>query len=295
MTDTRVTNILLNGAFQPVVDAYVEIALLAPTDSSPAWGSGGNYQIISRAVVRTNNDGMWELPLAANNLITPAGTVYRVTQRILGTANQVSYFSVPDDGGTHNLFDLLVSSPDNIPAQASQVAFAPADGMTSTNVEDAILEAFTNGGGGGSAAYQTSDFSDLTTIATQGSNSLTATGVVSAAITNTNNGSFKVINVDSAFSVVGTGEPNQAITIHILTLLEQLTSLSAGWDIPEGVKAWWQGQIAGIEARGLLMTPGSFGGASQVLLCDMLGMPLKDTMTDGDNVYFNATWLVSAD
>lgn len=138
-----VTNTLIDESGALLPDIYVEIVLLAPYAVNTQNGS----QIIGRIVTRTDSNGVWSLDLIRQADIVPDNSVYRVTHLIPGFPDDVQYFTVPDGGG--NLPDLLVEFPDAFPTQASLVQFAPDGGMSSTNVEDAILEAYAHGAGGG--------------------------------------------------------------------------------------------------------------------------------------------------
>lgn len=128
----------------------MRVSLLAPNETSPAWLTDFSEQILGSKVIRSDNDGAWSLDLIPNAAITPDNTVYQVIQHIPGVerAEQVSYIIVPDTG-SHELGSLLTAPPSDLPIAASLIRFLPADGMASTNVEDAILEAYAHGGGGG--------------------------------------------------------------------------------------------------------------------------------------------------
>lgn len=149
MSIKTVTHQLVAADASPLPNVYTEIVLLAPGAVDGAYDSQ-QRQVLSRVVLRTDSEGSWETQLIANAEITPAGTVYQVTHKVIGFPDQVAAFIVPTGGGTVILEDLLVDPPEDIPPQASLVAFDPQDsGMSSVNVEDAIIEAFENGGGGG--------------------------------------------------------------------------------------------------------------------------------------------------
>lgn len=144
-----VQNTLLNDAGQPLVGVRVEIYLLAPSLNDAAFDDDQN-QILSKVVVATDVDGVWSVDLIPNILITPANTVYQCVEYIIGQPNGRLTFILPDTSGTHLVQDLLVQPPDDLPSEAALIAFDPeGTGLESTNVQDAITEAFNSGGNGG--------------------------------------------------------------------------------------------------------------------------------------------------
>lgn len=146
---TTVTNTLLNGVSAPLVGIRTEIVLLAPGTTDNAFDED-SAQVVSRVQTLTDGSGTWTLDLIPNSQITPANTYYKVTHHILGVgADQFSTFIVPDNDDTNTLESILAVEPDALPVAASLVAFTPEDGMSSTDVQDAIVEAYEHGGGGG--------------------------------------------------------------------------------------------------------------------------------------------------
>lgn len=149
---TIVNNIIIDESSDPIANVYVEVRLIAFLDQnleSRTSTFAGDVQVLSRVTTRSDFNGAWSLDLIANEDITPANSFYRVIERVHGNVDQELTFVVPT-GGPQNLVDLLVEVPPDLPVGASLVAFDPQDsGMEATNVEDAILEAFLNGHGGG--------------------------------------------------------------------------------------------------------------------------------------------------
>lgn len=157
---TSVTHALINGSGQPLENAYVEIRVLAPRDTSNAYAPNG--QIISRYVTHTDESGVWTADLIPTADITPTNAVYIVYHKVSGWPNQTATFLVPDSVSTLHLVDLLVAPPNDLPIEASLITFDPVPaGMVATNVQDAIDEAFTSGGGGGGGGLSAEEIRDL--------------------------------------------------------------------------------------------------------------------------------------
>lgn len=147
----NVQNTVVDDTGQPMVGVRVEIYLLAPGLDDTAFDNNSN-QIIGKVITTTDDDGLWSVDLIPNELITPANTVYLAVTMPIGLPNVRSAFILPDNDDTHLLKDLLVEPPDDLPVEASLVAFHPSGGMDSTNVQAAIAEAYAHGGGGGGAS-----------------------------------------------------------------------------------------------------------------------------------------------
>lgn len=112
---------LVNPGGQPIVDAYVEVRLLAPTDTSVAYLFDGTG-IADRWVTRTDEDGEWEVEeITPNDEIDPSGTVYSVLQRPQGGSSYLAYFEVPTAATPiFDLRDLLTEPPTSIASAALQ-------------------------------------------------------------------------------------------------------------------------------------------------------------------------------
>lgn len=79
----------------------------------PAFRLNDGSEIASRIAVLTNGSGIWSATLEESSNITPAGTYYRVTERIPKESGGYKrwYFNVP--AADQNLFTVL-TSPNNV-------------------------------------------------------------------------------------------------------------------------------------------------------------------------------------
>lgn len=111
MSTTLVTHQLLDEGGDPLVNAYVEMYLLAPSASDNAYVTGTNRQIIGRTVFRTDSNGQWSLSMVPNSEITPEGTVYEVVHKLIGLRNQRATFTVPVSDDPVTVLDNLVDPP----------------------------------------------------------------------------------------------------------------------------------------------------------------------------------------
>lgn len=144
-----VTNIVTDAAGDPVEGAAVVIRLIATIpESTPAAGFVGadDETIDSQITLETDALGLWSTNLVPNELITPEGTYYLVTQRPDVTPRRpaVKYrISVPDGAGPYWAGALLMNAPDALPSvasEASAVSFNPIGIIAATNVQAAIAE-----------------------------------------------------------------------------------------------------------------------------------------------------------
>ena len=144
-----VTNTVTDAAGDPVEGAAVVIRLIATTpESTPAAGFLGvdDETIVSQIELTTDAAGEWSTNLVANDLITPAGTYYLVTERPDVTPRRpaVKYrISVPDGAGPYWAGDILTEAPDSLPSAvstATAVSFTPTGTIEATNVQAAIAE-----------------------------------------------------------------------------------------------------------------------------------------------------------
>ena len=70
----------------------------------------GSYRTVA------DNDGFWEITnVYPNEVITPADSVYKITETFADDSSQAFYISIPD-GATPNYWvgDLLVAEPDYV-------------------------------------------------------------------------------------------------------------------------------------------------------------------------------------
>lgn len=69
----------------------------------------------------------WEATLVANSLISPAGTVYKATERV-DDVTTTAYFTMPATGGPYHILDILTEVPSTIvpPPVAVETARAEA-------------------------------------------------------------------------------------------------------------------------------------------------------------------------
>ncbi len=101
-----------------------------------------------------STDGVWTVTLVANPLITPAGTMYRVSEFVDGVV-LVQYITVPDDVGPYFVEDILEDGPPGpLPGSAlaahiaaatgahaaTAISVTPAATIESTDVGAALVE-----------------------------------------------------------------------------------------------------------------------------------------------------------
>lgn len=97
-------------------DFDVSITLSWNTDeSSVALHVDGEAMLNGTYRTETNSDGMWSVQVVENDLITPADSVYKITEVERNTSNVVNeyYVSVPEDAtpGDRWVGDLIVATP----------------------------------------------------------------------------------------------------------------------------------------------------------------------------------------
>lgn len=92
---------------------------LVGTNGTPIAGfvTASDYEIVSSHVVETLVAGVWSATLVANDLITPAGTRYRITEQVDGR-NNVFYVEVPNGAGPYRVEDILDDAPGTIASSA---------------------------------------------------------------------------------------------------------------------------------------------------------------------------------
>lgn len=112
-----VFNTIKKAAGGSVQDDFdVEVTLSWDTDeSSVALHVDGEAMLKGTYRTQTDNDGMWSVELIENEAITPADSVYKITETERNTANIVNeyYISVSEDAtpGDRWVGDLIVPKP----------------------------------------------------------------------------------------------------------------------------------------------------------------------------------------
>lgn len=151
---TVVYNTLKDPTGEPV-QAEVEVKLVASLiyPGNGGFVHGNETEVLGIWAYHTNASGEWTADLQPNSEIEPPGTYYEVTQRYNpGRRTSKTFIDVPATGGPYWIGDLMIVSPSDIDryVQASQVTVVPGAGITSTNVQDALIElrqAITSGTG----------------------------------------------------------------------------------------------------------------------------------------------------
>lgn len=115
---TVVGTVVLPGG--TVSQAAVTIELVAATTGTAiGWVASADLGVGGRRVLQCDNAGAWTVDLRPNSLISPAGTVYRVTySQKSGQWATTFTISVPDSTGPHRVEDLLVDPPATLPTAA---------------------------------------------------------------------------------------------------------------------------------------------------------------------------------
>lgn len=92
--------------------------------------------------VRVGSDGAFSMVLEANDLISPANTVWRIVSKAPGRPNVTRYIDVPDGAGPYVVKDIPTTAPTDLdpPAldKAMRILVGTADGY---NARDAGLVA----------------------------------------------------------------------------------------------------------------------------------------------------------
>lgn len=120
-----VANTVTDAAGDPVEGAAVVIRLIAATpesDNAAGFVDAADETVVSQVTLTTDASGDWSTNLVANDVITPAGTYYLVTERPDVTPRRpaVKYrIEVPDAAGPYWAGDLLVDAPDAIDSSAA--------------------------------------------------------------------------------------------------------------------------------------------------------------------------------
>ena len=115
--------VVTNTIKRPDGTAYTSgrvVIELAGENGRPLSGgyvSASDYTIESAYTIESLTAGVWSQSLVANSLISPAGTVWRVTEQVDGR-NHVYYLTVPDGAGPYFVEDILTDAPSSVASSA---------------------------------------------------------------------------------------------------------------------------------------------------------------------------------
>lgn len=144
MTARTVTG-ALGRSGSPCVGARISAELHTGPDGTVAYGQANNRPVGATAVL-TGNAGTWSLDLEPNDNITPAGTVWQITEQPPDRAATSYYIEVPDSAGPHDVTDLLAEAPGALPTQAltAHAALTATHGVTGNVVGTTNAQTLTN-------------------------------------------------------------------------------------------------------------------------------------------------------
>lgn len=133
------------GSGSPCVGARISAELYTGLDGTVAYGLANDRPVGSTAVL-TSNSGAWSLDLEPNDNITPAGTVWQITEQPPDRAATSYYIEVPDSAGPHDVTDLLAEAPGALPTQAltAHAATTATHGATGALVGTTNTQTLTN-------------------------------------------------------------------------------------------------------------------------------------------------------
>lgn len=122
---TTVQSTLLDSSGSPVANSAVSVQLGGVSNGRffpvSGWGPGG--EVVTSVTVTTNGAGVWTTTLVPNGSITPANTVYQITQQVNG---EKLWIIVPDSTQTLQAQALQVSQPQSLDVTAAQLAVTAA-------------------------------------------------------------------------------------------------------------------------------------------------------------------------
>lgn len=102
----------VNG--DPAIGVIVTVALVSdPDESIPVRDDDDDFSVLGSSSTETDTDGYWEMDdLTPNDEITPAGTLYKVTERDV-YSNEITYYVDVPDTATPTSFvgDILATEP----------------------------------------------------------------------------------------------------------------------------------------------------------------------------------------
>lgn len=98
-----VTNTVTKPGGDVATLATVIIELVAGVEITSGFVSATNVEILGRNTFSAGVDGTWSKSLTANSDLTPANTMYRVTEQAVGDPDSrtIRYIVVPAGAGTH--------------------------------------------------------------------------------------------------------------------------------------------------------------------------------------------------
>lgn len=108
MTARTVTSTLRAPTAAARAGVPVTIELVSGTARQPGWTADSH--VLGRVFVETNSAGAWTADLQPNSgsgIVNPAGTAYRVIERLADATEWTYYIQVPDTAGPHQAGDIL--------------------------------------------------------------------------------------------------------------------------------------------------------------------------------------------
>lgn len=101
----------------------VRIRLYSATDGTleAAYDVAADRTVVGELYLLTDDTGLWSTTLQANSTITPANTVYEVTEAIGDKAAVSYYVSVPNGAGPYWTGDILTTAPARLEVPAPAV------------------------------------------------------------------------------------------------------------------------------------------------------------------------------
>lgn len=103
-----VTNTITKPGGEVAPRATVIIELVAGTEITSGFVTATDAEVLGRYTFSAGDDGTWSKTLTANSDLTPANTMYRITEQAVGDADSrtVWYVVVPAGVGTHPVVDI---------------------------------------------------------------------------------------------------------------------------------------------------------------------------------------------
>jgi len=118
---------ILDTNLNPIASCPVEIELVL----AQGFAITGKYSLAPVQVVQTTAAGTWTATLVENDGITPAGTLYQVTEKIPiahgGSKNYLIQVLTSLGGGTNQVLDLVVPTPGAVGTVNNYITKAYAD------------------------------------------------------------------------------------------------------------------------------------------------------------------------
>lgn len=122
---TQVQGVLTDASGTPLSGVAVTVLLGGVSNGQffPATGHATSGLIVKAATVTTDSTGTWTVTLVPNGSITPANTVYQVSQQ---ANSERLWIIVPDSATVQQVEALLVSQPQSLDVTAAQLAINTA-------------------------------------------------------------------------------------------------------------------------------------------------------------------------